>query len=321
MELTVYLEVQSRCNAKCPMCLSWQNSESLAPDVVVRALDSLAANGWRHVIFTGGEFVIHPSAMALTDAAVQRCLDISFITNGSFFSLDKSFLQNISRLRSVVYSRDFADGHRHAESRSLPNLDDTIVAAMHYLSRRNVDIQLNTVMMPDHLQEIQMIPTTPFWRFVDSWHIIPVKGSFAYAWTEEKRREAVERLLEAEQRAHDDGVYFTGPLSSGFCSESIANVALGLYTTGYWTDRACLARESLLFIDSFGSVLPCNCSLWDARDAVEYGKLGTSSMERILLTRRKALDSHERGISFACRACDPLNVARHLEALADRRQA
>jgi MoaA/NifB/PqqE/SkfB family radical SAM enzyme len=297
------------------MCNSWRSNSNLTADVAFGIIEALFEDGWNEIVFTGGEFVGHPRALEIIQRASQAQLKLGYITNGTVF-LDefKGFL-HVSGLKQVIYSRDFADGERHARFRALVNIDMALPAVSRCLSDGGVDFGVNTVLMPENVGELERFPDLPFWENVTRWQIIPVKGPMAKGWTDIRRDEACRTIERLRSRLTRQRLDFIDPLISGLGRLPSSVLQRSLYTEHLVGDCACTVLARLLYIDASGQVLPCNSISWEYRHKVGYGNAKQEDMKGILRRRRASLAISPSRDARACYACDPLNVRNNLDSL------
>ncbi|MBC3839455.1 radical SAM protein [Streptacidiphilus sp. 4-A2] len=291
------------------MCLSWRDDSVLPAATVRDTLRALAGQGWRRVIFTGGEFVTHPDFDALLELTAQLGLDFGFITNGTVLDPAYDALLDSPRLTKAVLSRDFADPQRHANWRKLPAFSDQVIAEVFArLSARGVFCQVNTVLMPSNADDLPGFPGLPFWPALDLWHLIPVKGAMAKGWTEESRGRFAATAAELGG-APGPGPTLISPLPSGFAELPLAEIRGSRPTEAAVRGRSCTVELAQLYIDASGHVLPCNSIAWEQRRTIGFGNLHEEPAEAILARRSRALESSHNSARLGCHACDPLNFA------------
>ncbi|MEV6777756.1 radical SAM protein [Streptomyces syringium] len=316
LEGTAYLSLQNPCNASCPMCLSWRDDSALPPDAVRGTLRALADDGWRRVIFTGGEFVTYPDFDELLDLTDRLGLDFGFITNGTVLDPARDDLLDSPRLTKVVLSRDFGDPERHAHWRKLPVFSDEAIAdAFARLSARGVFCQVNTVLMPTNADLLDEFPRMPFWPSIDLWHLIPVKGAMAKGWKEELRARFAAQAA-ALAAAPQPGPRIVGPVPSGFADAPLLHIRSSRPTEVSVRDRTCAVERAQLYIDASGHVLPCNSIAWEERRTIGFGNLHEDSPRTVLERRRQALAADHNAERRGCHACDPLNFDTNAGAVA-----
>jgi radical SAM protein with 4Fe4S-binding SPASM domain len=321
LEGTAYLSLQNPCNASCPMCLSWRDDSVLPLAAVLDAVVVLAEEGWRRIIFTGGEFATYPGFDELLRRTDECGLDFGFITNGTVLDPAREELFGSPRLTKVVLSRDFADPERHASWRKLPVFSDAaITRAFADLSARGVFCQVNTVLMPSNADDLPHFPALPYWPSLDVWHLIPVKGAMAKTWTEQSRARLAETwaALSAGLTIDDSGPghhptpvgpTLIGPIVSGFADVPLQQIRSSRPTEAAVHGHICGVEQGQIYVDASGHVLPCNSIAWEERRTVGFGNLHADSMRTVLQRRTRALAAQHNAARRGCHACDPLNFA------------
>jgi MoaA/NifB/PqqE/SkfB family radical SAM enzyme len=152
--LSATLEMTRRCNAKCDFCDHWREPkrEELKPADyvdVVRRLDPLI------VVFCGGEPLLRKDLLEIVAgvAAVPGWRYHVLITNGWFLTRELGLKLDEAGLHQLNVSLNWPDD-RQSEERKLKGLFGRIAAAVPALTAEGVDVNLNTVIMRDNLDQI-----------------------------------------------------------------------------------------------------------------------------------------------------------------------
>ena len=129
------LEPHNRCNCRCVMCDIWKRTDTqeITPEELARHLDGIVALGVLHVVFTGGEPLMHSDLFRLAAPLRAHGIRVTILSTGLLLARDAA---------RVVRSMDEAivslDGPRevHDAIRRVPGAFDRLaegVAAIHRL--------------------------------------------------------------------------------------------------------------------------------------------------------------------------------------------
>lgn len=142
----------SGCNLRCAWCdtpyTSWQpEGTELDLDCI---LDEVAAHPARHVVVTGGEPMIAPEILPLTERLRARGLHITIETAGTVFAPVACDLMSISPKLANSTPDDARWGRRHERLRIQPTVLTQLIARYEY--------QLKFVIEgPDDLDEVRSL--------------------------------------------------------------------------------------------------------------------------------------------------------------------
>jgi MoaA/NifB/PqqE/SkfB family radical SAM enzyme len=161
---SITLELTRRCNAKCDYCGHWREPhrrELTAAEFidVVRRFDPL------NVTICGGEPLIRPDVVDITRAVkhLPGYRYLSIITNGWFLNERRALALQDAGMDQFNISLNWPD-ERHDEERKLKGLFGRIRAIVPWLAGRGVNVQLNSILMQDNLDEV-----LPLVRLAESW--------------------------------------------------------------------------------------------------------------------------------------------------------
>ncbi|MBV6896582.1 radical SAM protein [Xanthomonas euvesicatoria] len=315
LENIAYLSLQNPCNAKCPMCLSWRDGTVLGVDLIVELIEALADDGWNTIIFTGGEFCTHPGFDRIVETIEKLDIKTGCITNGySLFSTDAENFFERTKFSHLIYSRDFASSTEHSKFRKLPEWSDDMLAEKFSAlsAKKDVSIQINTVLTFQNYRTLSGFLELPFWNHVNSWHIIPVKGPMAKRWSEEDIEHTKQVLRYVDGCCKEKGKAFFSPDIYGFTDLDLAEISNSRPTQAQVLGKKCLVQEHAIYLDASGIILPCNSIDWASRATVGFGKLGEESAYGILTKRRAMLAKEHNCERVGCQGCDPLNVQKNI---------
>jgi len=153
--LSLTFEVTKRCNARCDFCDHWREPkqpEGVDFVDVVQRLDPLA------VIFCGGEPLLRRDIVE-TVREVARVPGWRYhvlITNGWLLTPELGLELHRAGLHQINVSLNWPDD-RQSEERRLKGLFGRIERTVPALTRQGVEVNLNTMIMRDNLDEVPRI--------------------------------------------------------------------------------------------------------------------------------------------------------------------
>jgi pyrroloquinoline quinone biosynthesis protein E len=163
--LNITLELTRRCNAKCDYCNHWQEQKRTEQDLadyvaVIRRFNPFS------VTICGGEPFMRRDALDIIGAIVDLpgWRYVSIITNGWFLSEDRAQKLLDTGLDQVNVSLNFPD-ERQDIDRKLPSLFKKIAHIVPWMTARGGNVQLNTIIMNDNLEDI-----VPIAHLAEQWN-------------------------------------------------------------------------------------------------------------------------------------------------------
>jgi MoaA/NifB/PqqE/SkfB family radical SAM enzyme len=248
--LTATLEMTRRCVAKCDFCDHWR--EPKQPELaaaeyadIVRRLDPYI------VLFCGGEPLIRKDILEIVRAvvAVPGWRYHVLITNGWFLTRELGLQLDEAGLHQLNVSLNWPDDRQSAE-RKLRGLFDRIAAAVPAITAEGVEVNLNSVIMRDNLEEVVPIAKLALqWGAKVTYTLYSeyCNGNAAHQFkpTEVVRfAEVVEELIELKRAHH----HITN--SAFYLRECVA------FLSGK-TIGGCPAGQKMVHISPQGMVKPC----------------------------------------------------------------
>jgi MoaA/NifB/PqqE/SkfB family radical SAM enzyme len=132
------IEPHNRCNCRCVMCDIWKRTDALeiGEAELARHLDDIVAMGVEHVVFTGGEPLMHSDLFRLAALLRARGMRITLLTTGLLLARDAARI--VHSMDEVIVS---LDGPReiHDAIRRVPGAFDRLaegVRAIHHSAAR-----------------------------------------------------------------------------------------------------------------------------------------------------------------------------------------
>jgi MoaA/NifB/PqqE/SkfB family radical SAM enzyme len=152
--LNITLELTRRCNAKCDYCNHWQEQRQAEQELadyvaVIRRFNPFS------VTICGGEPFMRRDALDIIRAVVDLpgWRYVSIITNGWFLSEERAQKLLDTGIDQVNVSLNFPD-ERQDVDRKLPSLFKKIAHIVPWMAARGGNVQLNTIIMNDNLEDI-----------------------------------------------------------------------------------------------------------------------------------------------------------------------
>ena len=96
--LITTIEITQNCNFKCQHCYNFDRTKeiplplkenTLTPDEILRAIDSVAEAGALYLNLSGGEVLMHPHLLDFVRRGKSHNLEVRLKTNGSLLSVDR----------------------------------------------------------------------------------------------------------------------------------------------------------------------------------------------------------------------------------------
>ena len=119
----ITLHLTERCNSRCVSCDYWRHGhEDMTLDSVSRLLPSLRDLQTRAVLISGGEPLIHPQWVQISQLLRDHGLQLWLVTSG--LSLVKHAARAAALFQSITVSLDGIDRHMYAAIRGLDAFDN-----------------------------------------------------------------------------------------------------------------------------------------------------------------------------------------------------
>ena len=124
----VQFAITNICNARCDFCgfaadkFDPRQRRSVTLDQARDVIDILAKNHIGHLLFVGGEPLVHKDLRKMTRYAAQRGIRPMICTNGSLWTEQNMRGLAADGLSSVIMSIDSHDVARHEKNRGLPEV-------------------------------------------------------------------------------------------------------------------------------------------------------------------------------------------------------
>lgn len=120
-----YLELTSRCNAKCPYCYNESNNghlDELSLEAIYAIIDELSESDFPAVVFSGGEPFMYSYISQVLCYALSKNVKPTIITNGML--LERSRIKELlSENISLQLTFDSVIASEHDETRGIGNFE------------------------------------------------------------------------------------------------------------------------------------------------------------------------------------------------------
>jgi MoaA/NifB/PqqE/SkfB family radical SAM enzyme len=248
--LNITLELTRRCNARCDYCNHWKEQRQSEQEpaefrAIVERFQPFS------VTICGGEPFMRKDALEIISAVKHApgWRYVSIITNGWFLSEERARRLCETGIDQINVSLNFPDARQDAD-RKLPGLYAKIAHIVPYLTARGANVQLNTILMDDNLDDaVAIAEQARAWRATVMYTLYSELPADNHAHLFPPKRHArlfeVLRQLTAHKRAHG----------------AIANTEWYFDTIPSWIGGTqipgCTAGKKTLHVSPGGMVRPC----------------------------------------------------------------
>lgn len=276
--------VTSRCNARCPFCLYYEqvnNPVASKEELTVFEVDKIAASyGKLHYLgISGGEPFVRKDMVELCEAFIQRC-DVAVIDIPSNFYYRNNMLEFVTRLLSK-YNRVTLDlqlsidhiGKKHDELRLVDGLYNRAIETfkqLDFLRKKfsNLHLKVNVVYMDENKNDLNYIfdelkNTLKFDRMQLTFphYLLPggTIGKQKQLQNELKNYLHFSELADALTSSNQSNAIYSLGLRSlkKYYRELLADALSDKKNTGSY----CEAGKNILVLNEKGDVFPCE-QLW-----------------------------------------------------------
>jgi MoaA/NifB/PqqE/SkfB family radical SAM enzyme len=248
--LNITLELTRRCNARCDYCNHWKEQKQTEQELrdFVGVVERFAPFS---VTICGGEPFLRRDALDIIGAvkSARGWRYVSIITNGWFLNDAKIDGLLATGIDQVNVSLNWPDA-RQDDDRKLPGLFERIAKAVPKLVSKGANVQLNTILMNDNLDEaLPIAELARRWGATVMYTLyseLPAENH-AHLFPNERvvRLNQVLRDLLAHKRAHRTVA------NTDWYFETIPTYAAGTEIPG------CTAGRETLHVSPGGMVRPC----------------------------------------------------------------
>jgi MoaA/NifB/PqqE/SkfB family radical SAM enzyme len=136
------LEPHNRCNCRCVMCDIWKRTDTreITSGELARHLDDIVSLGVEHVVFTGGEPLMHSDLFRLAAPLRARGLRITILSTGLLLARDAARI--VESMDEVIVS---LDGPRevHDAIRRVPGAFDRLAEGVAAIQQRATEFPVS----------------------------------------------------------------------------------------------------------------------------------------------------------------------------------
>lgn len=299
------------CNLRCVMCMLWREprvkggeARSLAPETVMKALTSLAAQGLRKVHFSGGEVLLYPYFQEVADHARNLDLQVNITTNGTRITKDVARFLVDQRVHTVTVSLDGPDARTHDRIRGVKGAFKASMEGIGLIlgrkshKGRGPKLAVNTVVSRKTMDLLPRMYDLLRETGIDAWRILPMD-------TEIKALRPTGDQWESLFGHIPQWRPLLSRLPLDWRSErSGPRAEQGKYAGLFYGERICYAPWFHVFVDADGRMYPC-CN--GKKDMTPFAVIHELSMDQALLSRglRDIRYSLAAGHRFpVCDSCD-----------------
>jgi len=144
--LTINWAINNSCNFACSHCYSRDDThDELAPAVLRASLEKVAKAGVFSINFGGGEPLLHPELLEITEFASGLGLRVSMNSNGWFIDKSKAAALKAAGFTKVGISIDSPLPEVHDRFRGVPGSHQRAVAALGHLAEAGIATSISTV--------------------------------------------------------------------------------------------------------------------------------------------------------------------------------
>ena len=162
--LSITLELTRRCNARCDYCNHWKEQKQTEQEVgdFVKVIDRFAPFA---VTICGGEPFMRRDALDIIRAVkgAPGWRYVGIITNGWFLTEQKAQALMDTGIDQINVSLNWPDD-RQDDDRKIKGLFKRISAIVPWMAARGANVQMNTIIMNDNLDEV-----VPIANLAQSW--------------------------------------------------------------------------------------------------------------------------------------------------------
>lgn len=176
----LFLEVTSRCNARCEHCGSRcdakEQGKEIEKEYIIKTLDEIAERYDPRTVFlnvTGGEPLMRKDIFDILNYAVSKGYQWGMTTNGML--INKRMFKKLEEAKMCTVSVSI-DGLKktHEEFRKVPNSYDKIIKALKMMNESKVIqvVQVTTVANKKNLKELERLYRKLVKLGIKSWRVV-----------------------------------------------------------------------------------------------------------------------------------------------------
>ncbi len=201
----VVWDVTYKCNLKCKHCYATAGKplpNELTTEEAKLAIDKLNRAGVPIIAFSGGEPLIRPDILELSEYATKKGIYVAMATNGTLITEEMAKKMKNAGMQFVQISLDGADAKTHDEFRGIPGAFDRTVEGIKNCVKQDFFVNISTTATHHDYKQIPEIIDFCEELGVDwfmAYNFVPVgRGNFIKEsdLTAEEREELLEMMWE-----------------------------------------------------------------------------------------------------------------------------
>lgn len=157
----LFWELTEGCNLKCIHCRATaqpnRNNEELTTIEAFRIVDEIVSFSDPIVVLTGGEPLYRPDFFEIAGYAVEKGLRVAMATNGTLITKEIAKKIKETGIKRVSISLDGANKQTHDGFRGIEGSFDQALLGAKYLQEEGVEVQFNTTISKNNIDEIEDI--------------------------------------------------------------------------------------------------------------------------------------------------------------------
>ncbi|MEW5822105.1 MAG: radical SAM protein [Cyanobacteriota bacterium] len=249
-------EVTFKCNVNCIHCGSDCETDTrpdeLTTSEALDLVDQLADMGCKLVTMSGGEPFLRKDWAIIAHKIRQRCMDLTFVTNGCLITPDKVAILQKLKPRSTAISLDAGEAFLHDYIRGQQGCFNRALQSLDMLLNAGLYTSIVTSLQRINFHQLEKIKQIVLLYGIDAWQIqvATPQGRMKkeFAITEAQFYEAAKFIVATDKRFKR--LYVTGADCFGY----FGNLDPFLHPMGW---EGCHAGTRCIGIESNGNIKGC----------------------------------------------------------------
>ncbi|MDZ5456898.1 radical SAM protein [Azohydromonas lata] len=319
----VYIRLLQKCNARCVMCTSYQQSRDEAHlDYVKSLIDEFEGLGVNEVRFTGGETLMYRQLRPLLAFIADKRMAFSFITNGAYL---KKFSQELvdAHVGKIICSIDSPRPEIHNRVRQTQRLLETASAGIKTINQKSaqgphaVQFMVNTVVSSENYDHLRDFLPFLHEHGIKYWNLIPIHGELPIRMGPPQIDAAIREIEHILGRIERENLGLSLNISDpmDFFATAVRGAKPAELTGGL---QRCHVVSHVAFIDAVnGKLTGCNDLMYSGFDEMIVGDILGKPFRQVwdAPAFRQTRDGFSCQALHRCDRCEPTNIKlnKHLE--------
>ncbi len=260
----VFIKVNSKCNAHCEFCNSWENKEDILGVDFKKVVEELIEINPLEINLSGGEVFMAKHFWPMLETAAGR-LTWSVTTNGSSMNhktIDRLWKNNVKR---ILLSIDSCIPVQNDQSRGIEGVFERICDGIKYIREKQYDITIiiNHVVTKQNFNQIGRFLVFFQELGVDAINLLPIKDTPNFYLNTIQIKEFYKQIEETLAKKVISQEFFVNRYYEIFgCEQTdFESATKGNYL--YKGKTECIMPYNTIFIDlASGNIYPCDTTLW-----------------------------------------------------------